>query len=87
MNSLSSSSYRRQTVGFLKKLKLVTFSHESVHEMSVNNLNGLKTGLYQEFGLKDVKLSTYKTSIEWFKDGDYHKYSRKKTKTINKNLP
>lgn len=31
MNNLSSSSYRRQTVGFLKKPKLVTLSHESVH--------------------------------------------------------
>lgn len=31
MNNLSSSSYRRQTVSFLKKLKLVTLSHESVH--------------------------------------------------------
>ena len=31
MNNLSSSSYRRQSVGFLKKLKLVTLNHESVH--------------------------------------------------------
>ena len=31
MNSLSSGSYRRQTVGFLKKLKFVTLGHESVH--------------------------------------------------------
>lgn len=33
MNNLSSSSYRRQSVGFLKKLKLVTLSHESVHKV------------------------------------------------------
>lgn len=46
----------------------------------VNNLSGLKTGLCQEFGLKDIKLSIYKTSTDWFKDGDYHKYSRKKQK-------
>lgn len=32
MNNLSSSSYRRQSAGFLKKLKLVTLNHESVHD-------------------------------------------------------
>ena len=50
----------------------------------VNNLSGLKTGLCQEFGLKDIKLSTYKTSTDWFKDGDCHKYSRKKQKQLTK---
>ena len=34
MNNLSSSSYRRQTVGFLKKLKLVILNCESVHDDS-----------------------------------------------------
>lgn len=37
MNNLGSSSYRRQKVGFLKKLKLVTFSHESVHFVITNS--------------------------------------------------
>lgn len=41
----------------------------------------------QEFGLKDVKLSTYKTSTDWFKDGNYHKYSRKKQKKLTKDCP
>ena len=58
--------------------EIVKILDETFDEMSVNNLNGLKTSLCQKFGLKDVKLSTYKTSIKWFKDGDYHKYSRKK---------
>lgn len=65
----------------------MTLSHESVHEMSVNNLNSLKTSLCQEFRLKDVKLSTYKTSTDWFKDGNYHKYSRKKQKQLTKICP
>lgn len=67
--------------------EIVKILDETFDEMSVNNLNGLKTSLCQKFGLKDVKLSTYKTSIKWFKDGDYHKYSRKKQKCRVKNYP
>lgn len=62
--------------------EIVKILDEIFDEMSVNNLNGLKTSLCQKFGLKDVKLSTYKTSIKWFKDGNYHKYSRKKQKRL-----
>lgn len=67
--------------------EIVKILDETFDEMSVNNLNGLKTSLCQKFGLKDVKLSTYKTSIKWFKDGDYHKYSRKKQKQLTKICP
>lgn len=65
--------------------EIVKILDETFDEMYVNNLNGLKTSLCQEFGLKDVKLSTYKTSTDWFKDGNYHKYSRKKQKELTKN--
>ena len=89
------NSFKKKFVGidlsFCSELlapeEIVKILDEIFDEMSVNNLNGLKTSLYQEFGLKNVKLSTYKTSIEWFKGGDYHKYSRKKQKKINKRLP
>lgn len=64
--------------------EIVKILDEAFDEMSVNNLSDLKISLCQEFGLKDVKLSTYKTSIKWFKDGDYHKYSRKKQKQLTK---
>ena len=67
--------------------EIVKILDETFDEMYVNNLNGLKISLCQEFGLKDVKLSTYKTSTDWFKDGNYHKYSRKKQKQLTKNCP
>lgn len=67
--------------------EIVKILDEIFDEMSVNNLNSLKTSLCQEFRLKDVKLSTYKTSTDWFKDGDYHKYSRKKQKQLTKICP
>ena len=72
---------------YLTPEEIVKILDETFDEMSVNNLNGLKTSLCQKFGLKDVKLSTYKTSIKWFKDGDYHKYSRKKQKRMVKTYP
>lgn len=89
------NSFKKKFVGidlsFCSELlapeEIVKILDEIFDEMSVNNLNGLKTSLYQEFGLKNVKLSTYKTSIEWFKDGDYHKYSRKKQKQLTKICP
>ena len=89
------NSFKKKFVGidlsFCSELlapeEIVKILNEIFDEMSVNNLNGLKTSLYQEFGLKNVKLSTYKTSIEWFKDGDYHKYSRKKQKQLTKICP
>lgn len=67
--------------------EIVKILDEIFDEMSVNNLNSLKTSLCQEFRLKNVKLSTYKTSIEWFKDGNYHKCSRKKQKQLTKICP
>ena len=89
------NSFKKKFIGidlsfcseYLTPEEIVKILDETFDEMSVNNLNGLKTSLYQEFGLKNVKLSTYKTSIEWFKDGDYHKYSRKKQKKLTKDRP
>ncbi len=86
------NSFKKKFIGidlnfcseYLTPEEIVKILDEIFDEMSVNNLSGLKTGLCQKFGLKNVKLSTYKTSIEWFKDGDYHKYSRKKQKKLTK---
>lgn len=63
--------------------EIVEILDKTFDDMSLNS-NDIEKGLCQEFGLKNVKLSTYKTSIEWFKDGDYHKYSRKKQKKLTK---
>lgn len=66
--------------------EIVKILDEIFDDMSLNS-RSLEKNLCQEFGLKNVKLSTYKTSIEWFKDGDYHKYSRKKQKQLTKICP
>lgn len=72
---------------YLTPEEIVKILDETFDEMSVNNLNNLETELCQKFGLKNVKLSTYKTSIKWFKDGGYHKCSRKKQKQLTKIYP
>lgn len=66
--------------------EIVKILDQIFDEISLNS-RSLEKNLCQEFGLKNVKLSTYKTSIEWFKDGDYHKYSRKKQKQLTKICP
>ena len=89
------NSFKKKFIGIdlnfcselLAPAEIVRILDKTFDEMYANNLNGLKTSLCQDFGLKNVKLSTYKTSIEWFKDGDYHKYSRKKQKKLTKNCP
>lgn len=89
------NSFKKKFVGidlsfwseYLTPEEIVKILDETFDEMSVNNLNSLKTSLCQEFGLRDVKLSTYKISTDWFKDGDYHKYSRKKQKKLTKDCP
>lgn len=52
---------------YLTPEEIVKILDETFDEMAVNNLNGLEVDLCQEFGLKDVKLLTYKTSTDWFK--------------------
>ena len=52
---------------------------DKTFEKMVSKSDGLENELCQEFGLKDVELSTYKTSTSWLKDGEYFKYSRKRT--------
>lgn len=52
---------------------------DKTFEKMVSKSDGLENELCQEFGLKDVEFSTYKTSTSWLKDGEYVQYSRKRT--------
>lgn len=88
------NSFKKKFIGidlsfwseYLAPEKIVEILDKVFDDMSLNS-NSLEKNLCQEFGLKDVKLSTYKTSTKWFKDGDYHKYSRKKQKQLTKICP
>lgn len=71
---------------YLTPEKIVEILDKVFDDMSLNS-RSLEKDLCQEFRLKDVKLSTYKISTDWFKDGDYHKYSRKKQKQLTKICP
>ena len=52
---------------------------DKTFEKMLSKSDELENELCQEFGLKDVEFSTYKTSTSWLKDGEYVQYSRKRT--------
>ena len=52
---------------------------DKTFEKMISKSDGLENELCQEFGMKDVEFSTYKTSTSWLKDGEYFQYSRKRT--------
>ena len=62
----------------LEPAKIVKILDKTFEKM-VSKSDGLENELCQEFGLKDVEFSTYKTSTSWLKDGEYVQYSRKRT--------
>lgn len=52
---------------------------DKTFEKMVSKSDGLENELCQEFDLKNVEFSTYKTSSSWLRDGEYVKYSHKRT--------
>lgn len=52
---------------------------DKTFEKMVSKSDEVENELCQEFELKDVEFSTYKTSSSWLKDGEYFKYSHKRT--------
>ena len=63
---------------YLTPEEIVKILDKAFDDMSLNS-RSLEKDLCQEFGLKDVELSTCKTSSSWLKDGEYFKYSRIRT--------
>lgn len=63
----------------LLKLAEIAKILDKTFEKMLSKSDGLENELCQDFGLKDVEFSTYKTSSSWLKDGEYVKYSRKRT--------